>query len=72
MLKPEYQDAKSYKNAQCEQCTIEYVLKEETSVQEETSSNQEQDDEVVIQSPQLIQPSISQIQAMKPMYTANI
>ena len=42
------------RSAQCEQCTIEHVLPEETSDQEETSSNQEQDveQEVTISPPQ--------------------
>ena len=53
---------KATKGAQHEQCTIEYVLPEEINEQEETSSDQEQeDDEVVLQSPQYIQPSTSQI-----------
>ena len=60
---------KATKSAQHEQCTIEYVLPEDTSEQEGPSSDQEQeDDEVVIQSPWLIQPSTSQMQAMQPMY----
>ena len=57
------------KSAQLEQCTIEYVLPAETSEQEETSFDQEQeDDEVVIQSAQVIQPFTSHMQAMQPMY----
>ena len=35
---------KATKSAQCEQCTIEHVLPEETSEWEETSSDQEQED----------------------------
>ena len=35
---------KATKTAQHEQCTIEHVLPEETSEQEETSSDQEQED----------------------------
>ena len=51
---------KATKSAQHEQHTIAYVLPEETSYQEETSSDQEQeDDELVIQSPQF-QSSTSQ------------
>ena len=61
--------SKPTKCAQHEECTIEYVLPEETNDQEETSSDQEQEDkEVVIQSPQFIQPSKSHMQAMQPMY----
>ena len=56
------------KSAQHEQHTIEYVLPEETSEKEETSSDQEQEDQVVTQSPQFIQPSTSQMQAMQQMY----
>ena len=56
MLKPESQDAKATKSAQCEQCTIaNVVLPEETSVQEETSSDQEQEieQEVNLSPPQM-------------------
>ena len=59
---------KATKSGQHEQHTIEYVLPEETSEQEETSSDQEQEDEVVIQSPQFMQPSTSQSQVVQPMY----
>ena len=55
---------KATKSAQHEHLTIEYVLPKETSEQEETSPDQEQDNEVVIQSPQFIQPSTSQMQDM--------
>ena len=69
MLKPESQDAKSYKSAQCKQHTIEYVLQDEINEQEETSSDHEQEDnEVVLQSPQYIQPSASQMLAIQPIY----
>ena len=68
VLKPESQDANATKIAQCEQHTIEYVHPEETGKQEETSSEQEQDDEVAIQSQQFIQPSTGQMQAMQQMY----
>ena len=68
VLKTESQDAKSTQSAQHEQCTIEDVLPEETSEQEETSSDQDQDDEVVIQTPQFIQPSARHMQAVQPMY----
>ena len=58
---------KATRSAQCEQCIIEnVVLPEEISEREEISSDQEQeDDEVVIQSLQFIQPSTSQMQAMQ-------
>ena len=59
-MKPESQDAKSYKNAQCEQCTIEHVLPEETSDQEETSSDEEQDVEQEV--------TISPLQAFPSMF----
>ena len=48
---------KATKSAQCEQHTIEYVLLEETSEQEETSSDQEQEDveqEITISPPQAV------------------
>ena len=51
---------KATKSAQHEECMIEYVLSEEINEQEETSSDQEQEgNEVVLQSPQYIQPSTS-------------
>ena len=40
--------SKAIKSAQCEQCTIENVLPEETSDQEETSFDQEQEIEYEI------------------------
>ena len=43
--------SKATKSVQHEQHTIEYVLPEETNEQEETSSDEEQENEVVIQSP---------------------
>ena len=59
---------KATKSPQHEQHTIEHVLPEETSEQDETSSEQEQeDDELVIQSPQF-KPTPSQTQVMQPIY----
>ena len=61
---------KAKRSAQHEKCIIEnVVLPEETSEQEETSSDKEQEDnEVVIQKSQFIQPSTIQIQSMQQMY----
>ena len=51
---------KPTKSAQHEQHIIEnVVLPEVTNEQEETSSDQEQDDEVMIQSPHFLQTSTS-------------
>ena len=60
---------KATKSAQHEQHATEYVLPEEINDPEETNCDQEEEDkEVVIQSPQFIQPSTSHMQAMQLMY----
>ena len=56
---------KATKGAQHEQCTIEYVLSEETSEQEEARSHQEQED--VEQ-----EVTISQHQAFSSMFIPHI